>query len=92
MTATGNESHIDNSVEVAARAAVPGHPLLMSGDGVQCHGASIHTHWHWPIWVGGHQDQGDTVVQCGPCNMEILLRMSFKYNKIMTNVCFAARE
>ena len=44
MTATGNESHIDNSVEVAARAAVPGHPLLMSGDGVQCHGASIPTH------------------------------------------------
>ena len=59
MTATGNESHIDNSVEVAARAAVPGHPLLMSGDGVQCHGASISTHWHWPIWGGGHQDQED---------------------------------
>ena len=45
MTATGNESHIDKSVEVAARAAAPGaHPLLMSGDGgVQCHGASIST-------------------------------------------------
>ena len=50
MTATGNESHIDNSVEVAARAAVPGHPLLMYGDGVQCHGAPLHT-----------QDQGDIV-------------------------------
>ena len=47
MTATGNESHIDKSVEVAARAAAPGaHPLLMSGDGsVQCHGASISTHY-----------------------------------------------
>ena len=67
MTATGNESHIDKSVEVAARAAAPGaHPLLMSGDGgVQCHGASISTHYtHWPVWGGGHQDQGDTVHQC----------------------------
>ena len=59
MTATGNESHIDNSVEVAARAAVPGHPLLMYGDGVQCHGAPLHTlalanmGW-WSSGPGGH--------------------------------------
>ena len=71
MTATGNESHIDNSVEVAARAAVPGHPLLMSGDGVQCHGASIST--HWSPGPGGHSSSAvSAAMQYGDLTSHVL--------------------